>query len=242
MTRVPTAISFLDAVTGHLANGQTSSADRPIRLATVDPAYNPFAPPYPNGPTPPARVTFDGESTLSGKAYPVAGGFVPQPGRRVVMVPVGNTYLISGALGGQSPQGFWAASDGTEYGLELGGGSYWDTTDGLVLETDATIQGILQVGGRRAVTGPGSTGKIHWGSYTVPTDSNGVATITHGAGFSPTFIQPGQYGSATTTSPVHILYVSGSATSTTLQVRCFLVTTGAALASSSGVGVSLILA
>lgn len=138
--------AFLDAITGHLDRSRTSSADRPIRLAKVDPAYDPFVV-YP-GAVPPARVTFEGEDTLSGKAYAVASDFIPRAGQRVFMVPIGTTYLIAGPVGSQSPQGFWQSADGADSGVELGGGNYFDTADGLFLETDATIQGQVLHGPR----------------------------------------------------------------------------------------------
>lgn len=91
MTRDP--IAFLDAVSGYTQEGKQGSADRPIKLATIDPAY--VASSYP-GTLP--KVTFDGESTLSGKRYVVLSGYLPRPSDRVVMLPVGNTYVILGTI------------------------------------------------------------------------------------------------------------------------------------------------
>lgn len=80
---------FVDLINGA---GRTRAAQRsegkPIRLATIDPSYT----------TGNARVTFDGEETLSGKAYPWAN-YQPVAGARVVMVPQGNGYIILGAIG-----------------------------------------------------------------------------------------------------------------------------------------------
>lgn len=70
------------------ATKDPSSADRPVRLATVDSAYTSGWP----------KVTFDGESALSQKAYPHLDSYVPARGDRVVLVPVGTTYLIIGAV------------------------------------------------------------------------------------------------------------------------------------------------
>lgn len=139
-------LAFLDAVAGYTRAQSSSSADRPIKLAKIDPAYDPFAAPYPQ-PVPAARVTFEGEDTLSTKEYVVANGFLPEASQRVYMVPIGTTYLIAGAVNPQTPQGFWQDADGSDYGVEFGGGSYWDNSSGLVLETDAEIQGDLAVGG-----------------------------------------------------------------------------------------------
>lgn len=135
------AMDFLDAVTGVVEGGRSSSADRPVKLAVVDPAYFPFSS-YP-APPPPARVTFEGETTLSAKAYALAGAFIPRAGQRVYLVPQGNGYLIAGSIDTQTPQGFWQEPDGVDAGVELGGGSYFDTTEGLVLETDLTVNGDI---------------------------------------------------------------------------------------------------
>jgi hypothetical protein len=60
------------------------------RCATIDPDY------VGNGP---ARVTFDGETTLSQKSY----HFINTPPRastRVAMLPIGSTYVILGMVNG----------------------------------------------------------------------------------------------------------------------------------------------
>lgn len=145
MSAVP-PLAFLDAVAGYTRAQSSSSADRPIKLAKIDPAYDGLPEPYPL-PVPAARVTFEGESTLSTKAYPVANGFVPVANQRVYLAPIGTSYLIIGAVNAQTPQGFWQNGTGTQYGVELGGGSYWDSSSGLMLETDAEIQGDLYVVG-----------------------------------------------------------------------------------------------
>lgn len=94
MTSIPHAQDFLDLVAGHAKRGRRrSSADKPNRLAVVDPAY--VAASFP-GTLP--LVTFEGESTLSVKRYNVAGTYAPVAGHRVLMVPVGNTYVIVGKL------------------------------------------------------------------------------------------------------------------------------------------------
>lgn len=140
------ALDFLSTIAGYTRNAPSSgssSADRPIRLAVVDPAYSAFSGLYPNGVNP-ARVTFEGESTLSGKYYPVAVGYIPGPSQRVYLVPIGGTYLIAGAVASDQSQGFY---DGSATGIEFGGGNYFDTLEGLALETDASIGGALEVVG-----------------------------------------------------------------------------------------------
>jgi hypothetical protein len=138
-------ISFLDGISGYVRNSTNGSADKGIRLAVIDPAYDALGGTYPNAVNP-ARVTFEGETTLSGKSYPVATGFVPQPTARVWMVPIGNTWLIAGGAASYSAQGFYANASGA--GVELGEGSYFDTDSGLQLLTDADIAGELNVDGK----------------------------------------------------------------------------------------------
>jgi hypothetical protein len=70
------------------ATKEPSSADRPVRLAVVDSGYTTGWP----------KVTFEGEGTLSGKQYPHLDSYTPAAGDRVVLVPVGTTYLIIGSV------------------------------------------------------------------------------------------------------------------------------------------------
>lgn len=151
-------IAFLDGISGYMRTSTQNSADKPIKIAVIDPAYDPFDPPYPTG-IPLPRVTFEGETTLSGKTYPVAASFIPRGGQRVYMVPIGTTYLIAGGVENSGAQGFYDGDGVT--GMEFGGGSYFDTVAGLNLETDADIAGDLYVGGvgnflhkRRGSDGP----------------------------------------------------------------------------------------
>lgn len=83
-------IDMLQAFAGF---AQAQDTNRAMRLATVDPTYDRAS--YPD--TLP-QVTFDGETTLSGKGYPVYGPYRPYPGDRVLLAPVGTTYAILGSL------------------------------------------------------------------------------------------------------------------------------------------------
>lgn len=84
-------LDFLQSVAGFAQANQPGFDITKMRLATVDPAY--VSSTYP-GTLP--KVTFDGETTLSGKRYPVMSPYLPTPGDRVLMVPLGATYLIIG--------------------------------------------------------------------------------------------------------------------------------------------------
>jgi hypothetical protein len=88
-----TALTMLQSIAGYVAGQDTSSASKPILLGTVDPAY--VTSTYP---TTLPKITFDGESTLSGKRYVVVGSYLPVAGDRVALVPIGTTYAIIGAL------------------------------------------------------------------------------------------------------------------------------------------------
>jgi hypothetical protein len=96
VTMVPTTLSFMESVarySQYIAKGESPSANAAIRLAVVDPAYTSIS--YP---TTLPKVTFEGESTLSDKRYLVVGNYLPRPSDRVVMLPVGHTYVILGAV------------------------------------------------------------------------------------------------------------------------------------------------
>jgi len=101
MSRFPSALSFLESVAGYaqfVGKAESPSANMPIQLAVIDPAYVAYT--YP-GTLP--KVTFEGEDTLSEKRYVVIGDYRPQPSHRVVMLPVGHTYVILGSLNTRPP-------------------------------------------------------------------------------------------------------------------------------------------
>lgn len=91
-------LTFLASVTG------AARASTPVppgnRHATIDPAYDPRT-----FPATLPRVTFDGESTLTERRYVALTPYRPVPGDRVLLVPAGNTYVISGAIRGSDPGG-----------------------------------------------------------------------------------------------------------------------------------------
>jgi hypothetical protein len=84
-------MSFLQSVAGYAqVYGGTSSADKPMRLAVIDPAWTGGAP----------KVTFEGESTMSTKQYTYLESYYPTASERVVLAPIGTTYIILGAVDG----------------------------------------------------------------------------------------------------------------------------------------------
>ena len=70
------------------AAGAGKASNRPAKLATIDPQYASGAP----------RVTFDGELTMSTKRYPCLGTYMPTANTRVLLMPVGTTYMIIGSV------------------------------------------------------------------------------------------------------------------------------------------------
>ncbi len=82
--------TFLDTLTGYVQASRQTSADRPVRIAVIDPAYTSG---WPN-------VTFEGESVMSTKGYVYVESYVPVAADRVLMLPVGNSYMIVGAVDG----------------------------------------------------------------------------------------------------------------------------------------------
>lgn len=97
MSNFPSALTILESVAGYsqvIGKADVPSANAPIRLAVIDPAYVAYT--YP---TTLPKVTFEGEDTLSDKRYAVIDrNYYPGPSDRVLMLPVGHTYVIAGVV------------------------------------------------------------------------------------------------------------------------------------------------
>ena len=78
------------AILSAFAGAGIGSVDPGTRLATIDPAWNGTGNP---------RVTFDSEVALSTKGY-VYIGSQPAPGDRVILRQMGDSWVITGPLGG----------------------------------------------------------------------------------------------------------------------------------------------
>lgn len=83
-------VTFLQGISDFVGEANQSSASKSNRLAVVDPSYV-----YGADST---KVTFDGEDSLTTKSYKILGNNYPLPGGRVLLVPVGTTYLIIGQV------------------------------------------------------------------------------------------------------------------------------------------------
>lgn len=158
MTLNTNALSFLQDVMGfNQAQHPKSSADKGIKLAVIDSAY--VSSSFATGTLP--RVTFEGESTLSTKFYPVLGSYWPQPSDRVALVPIGTTWLIIGAVSNVDG-GVWTPGN-----AHVGGNL--DVTGTTSLTGTTSVTGTLNVG-NVVSTGSitlGSSGVINLGSLAI---------------------------------------------------------------------------
>lgn len=86
------ARTFLESVAGFtddVDGPDRSSADRPVKLGTIDALWNGTGNP---------KVLFDGETLMGVRTYPWVGRR-PVPGERAMLAPQGHTYIIVGTLG-----------------------------------------------------------------------------------------------------------------------------------------------
>lgn len=90
------ARSFLDSVHGYTsaaAAGPVPSYNRSTKLGIVDPTYVAGL----------VRVLFDGETVMSEKGYSWVSNYFPQAGDRVMLVPAGQSYIITGKIEQHTP-------------------------------------------------------------------------------------------------------------------------------------------
>lgn len=120
--------TFLESVAGAMPD-----QSRPLRLGTIDPAY--VAGSFP-GTLP--RVTFDGEGTLSTRTFVCLSPYWPAPSDRVLLAPVGNTYVITGSVSSSRA-----------------GEAFFDPAVGPDLSTGASFGGTVEVAGDALVDGAG---------------------------------------------------------------------------------------
>lgn len=138
------AQDFLDTIAGYSRARTDGSADKPIKLAVVDPAYTTGLP----------KVTFEGESTMSAKGYAFAQSYTPTAGDRVFLLPVGTTYLIAGAV--DAGAGNFLSRSGIPHSVNLNGANagatttsatYVDMTGVLVTITKKRADTVLRISG-----------------------------------------------------------------------------------------------
>lgn len=90
MTTSDEARTLLESITGY-ARGQHTPDEAPTKLATVVAGFDPKV-------AAGARVTFDGESSPTLRAFPWLGA-PPRASSRVVLIPVGRSWVIVGEVG-----------------------------------------------------------------------------------------------------------------------------------------------
>jgi hypothetical protein len=114
MTANEAARDLLEAVAGYAdqpTNGYTPSADRAVLIGTVDAAYSG---------TGNAKVLFDGETVAGSRTYVVLEPVSPSD--RVLLVPVGRSYVIAGKVGGGS---FWGVAARNRNRIANGAMNIW---------------------------------------------------------------------------------------------------------------------
>lgn len=189
--------SFLETVAGVARSGLPMAG---ARIATIDATYDPYGSPYPAGRPPLPKVTFDGEDVLSGRQYAYLNGYVPCPGDRVLMLPVGNTFIIMGKVSAVRQQGILQSPDGTGIDFEFGDGSYYNSGIGLILYTPvfaadgtswtdmsmpASWTGVCRF--RPVASPPYSIHLDIEAAHNGATHSNGTLLATLPAGYRPTY-------------------------------------------------------
>lgn len=128
------AQSFLNAMFEYSdANNSRGSADRPFLLGTIDPSYVAGM----------VRVMFDGETTMGQKGYSWLSTYNPKAGDRVILVPAGTSYVITGKVAVPEPYPTATAlslSTGlTRFNTIHAAPSYTKTSTGLV-----SVSGMLK--------------------------------------------------------------------------------------------------
>lgn len=112
------ARSFIETMAGVAREADEKSSSRIPRLATIDPGYTSGAP----------QVILDGSTNVSPGGLPVLAGYSPKAGDRVILLPVGNTYVVLG-----SPT---SAPDGVIIRDRVNGNRYRLFTENGVLGTE----------------------------------------------------------------------------------------------------------
>lgn len=118
-------LTFLQSLSGFVrAEAGRESANRAPVFATIDPDYDPALGQLP-------QVTFDGESTVSGRRYAYLNTYRPTADDRVLMMPVGyRNYVIIGSVELAGETGFAADPATGTYTTYFGEDSYVQVDSG----------------------------------------------------------------------------------------------------------------
>ncbi len=187
------AHDFLRTIKGFTeANSASNVENRPIKLGSVDYDYDPTD--FLGGIYP--RILFDGEKTISQKRYKTMAGYYPLPGHRVVLVPVGTTYLIIGTVD-TAPQDMKVDIFSTV------GADTWEKPPGArvirvqVQAGGGAGGGVVTTAAGEACAGGGGAGGAYAESWFAATEVADSVTVTVGSGGTG---GTGTGGSGTTSS------------------------------------------
>ena len=154
------------------------------KLARIDPEYDPTKFP---GILP--RVIFDGEKVLTRKRYYSLSPYIPEPGDRVLMVPVSTSYIIAGCVD-QKRSGVYRAeseeinSSGTRQNSSFGDLSEGGFGPSLSLTTGSKALVIItSLVGVSSGTGAAIVGVQVSGATTIsPSDERSLGYDSQGTG------------------------------------------------------------
>lgn len=133
---VKTAFNFLEDISRFVKDEiKRNSIGNTPRIGTIDPEYA-----YHDYPNVLPRVTFDGEVTMSDKQYKVVSTYHPQPGDRVILMPINGSYVITNSL----TPGARAFSDG----ISLANPDFEYLAPGSEETTSTTFTDLTTVGPR----------------------------------------------------------------------------------------------
>lgn len=187
------AHDFLRVIKGFTESNSSSDVEnRPIKLGRVDFDYDPAD--FLGGIYP--RILFDGEKTVSQKRYKTMVGYYPLPGQRVVLIPVGTTYLIIGTVD-VAPQ------DPKVDIFSTTGSDTWDKPQGarfIRIQTQAgggAGGGVVTTAAGEVCAGGGGAGGAYAESWLAASEVASSVTITVGTGGTG---GTGTGGSGTTSS------------------------------------------
>jgi hypothetical protein len=179
---------FLEYVSGYGGSGTSapkSSAERPPKLGTIDAAYTTGLP----------KILFDGETMVSAKGYSWLDPYLPLPGDRVSLLPVGQSYLILGKINtpatpaanyveiastqtvpnatvlGPATPAFHARSNA---GTAM---CHWSTNDTMMFDQ----AGVYTISYSSTIVGSGATGRSFIG-FNMNYDTRPIARASFGIG------------------------------------------------------------
>lgn len=162
--------AVLDSIAEYAHAKTATSAQRINRIAVIDPAYASGAP----------KVTFEGDSTMSASGFVCLPGYSPVAADRVLMLPVGNTYVIAGKPTSTPIAAVSVTNENSAY-LETGSSSYTTLTGNPGHSFVAPASGSVLVSIKAALVGVGA-GSVAAMSFKIGTGATiGGGTVVFAA-------------------------------------------------------------